>query len=170
MCIYFHEGTENCSFEMAASPTPPTGWLTLPKSPLRLQGCIHCPSAASLHLPPGSTALSPPGSTALSPRCHCIAVKLHQEPQLGATMGCRKTRAHHMPGIPVLFSNKMNQPLDSIWKEMRNGYNVVRRRAMIRGKIIPLTARKAGRNSLAGINAGGHVRWLAWSLPIFKIY
>lgn len=88
MCIYFHEGTENCSFEMAAPPAPPTGWLTLPKSPLHLQGLIHRPSAAGSHLPRGSLALSP--------WQHCIAVKLHREPWLGATMGCRKTRACHI--------------------------------------------------------------------------
>lgn len=81
MCIYFHDGTENCSFEMTAPPTPQTEWLILPKKPS---------ASAGTHRPPLCCWLAP------SPRQHCIAMKLHREPQLGATVGCRKTRACHI--------------------------------------------------------------------------
>lgn len=74
-------------------------------------------------------------------------------------MGCRKARARHIAWDSCLSSDKMKQPPDSMWKEMRNGYSLGQRRGMMRGKIIPLTAGKAGGYSLAGVNAGGHVRW-----------
>ena len=76
----------------------------------------------------------------------------------------------HYQGFLFFTSDKTNQARDSIREEMRNGYNLVQVRDMIRGKIIPLNVGKAGRNSLAGVNVGGHVRWSGWSLLILKIY
>lgn len=70
------------------------------------------------------------------------------------------------PGIPPLFSDKRNQRLDSVWKEMRNRVWVTEN--MIRWKIIPTITGKVGRISLAGINTGEHVRWLGWSLLVVK--
>lgn len=115
---------EKCSFAMAAPPTPPTGWLTLPKSHLTLQRHIHHTSAVALHLLHGSIALSP--------RQHHTTVKTHREPQLGATVGCRKAGAHHTAWDSCLSSVKMKQPLDSLWKEMRNGNSLGQRRGMMK--------------------------------------
>lgn len=141
---------EKCSFAMAAPPTPPTGWLTLPKSHLTLQRHIHRTSAVALHLLHGSIALSP--------RQHHTTVKTHREPQLGATVGCRKAGARHTAWDSCLSSVKMKQPLDSLWKEME--METVWGREEVWWKIIPLTAGKAGGYSWAGVSAGGHVRWM----------
>lgn len=105
---------------MAAPHTPPTQWPMLLKNPLHLQRHIHCPSATGMS--PTGLHLSH-GSIALSHLSHCC-----EAAPAGETMRCRKTEPSTFLGIPLLFSDKSNQQLDSIWKEMRNGYSLGQRK------------------------------------------
>lgn len=82
VCVYFHKGTENCSFEMAAPYTPPTQRPMLLKKTLCL--CRDIPVAP---LPLACTFLMAASLFPIS------VVKQHQ---LGETMSCRKIRYFHI--------------------------------------------------------------------------
>lgn len=56
----------------------------------------------------------------------------------------RNTRVCTIDKNSHFFSHKEKQPFYSVWEEMRNVYNLVQRRDMIREKIFLFTTRNAG--------------------------
>lgn len=114
MCTYFHKGTENCSFEMAAP---------------------QCTSNSEANAPGKPSASA---GTYLLLLCHWLAPSSWQHGSFPSLLWsstswekpweAERQEPSTFPGIPVLFSDKRSQWLDSIWKELRNGYSLGQRK------------------------------------------